>query len=33
VAFGPDRHNGAQESVLVQVQGGRWVQLDQAISY
>jgi branched-chain amino acid transport system substrate-binding protein len=33
VSFGPDRHNGAQESVLVQVQGGRWVQLDQAISY
>lgn len=33
VAFGPERHNGAQESVLVQVRGGRWVQLDQAISY
>jgi branched-chain amino acid transport system substrate-binding protein len=33
VAFGPDRHNGAQESALVQVQNQRWVQLDQAIRY
>jgi branched-chain amino acid transport system substrate-binding protein len=33
VSFGPERHNGARESVLVQVQGGRWVKLDQAITY
>lgn len=33
VSFGPDKHNGAQESALVQVRGGRWVELDQAIGY
>ena len=33
VAFGPGKHNGAQESALVQVRGGRWVELDQAIGY
>jgi len=33
VSFGPDKHNGATESVLSQVQDGRWVTLEQAISY
>lgn len=33
VQFGPERHSGARESVLSQVQNKRWVTLDQAISY
>lgn len=33
VQFGPDRHSGAKESVLSQVQNKRWVKLDQAITY
>jgi branched-chain amino acid transport system substrate-binding protein len=33
VSFGPDKHSGARESVLSQVQNKRWVQLDQAITY
>jgi branched-chain amino acid transport system substrate-binding protein len=33
LSFGPDRHSGAQESVLSQVQSGRWVELEQAITY
>ena len=32
-AFGPEKHSGATESVLSQVQDGRWVTLEQAISY
>ncbi len=33
VQFGPDRHSGAKESVLSQVQNKRWVVLGQAITY
>ena len=33
VSFGPDKHSGATESVLSQVQNGRWVKLEQAITY
>ncbi|MBT7334161.1 MAG: ABC transporter substrate-binding protein [Gammaproteobacteria bacterium] len=33
VSFGPEKHNGATESVLSQVQQGRWVKLQQAITY
>jgi branched-chain amino acid transport system substrate-binding protein len=33
VSFGPNKHSGATESVLSQVQNGRWVKLDEAISY
>ncbi len=33
VSFGPDKHSGATESVLSQVQDGRWVTLEQAITY
>ena len=33
VSFGPDKHSGATESVLSQVQGGRWVTLAESISY
>ena len=33
VSFGPDKHSGATESVLSQVQDGRWVTLEEAISY
>ncbi len=33
VSFGPDKHSGATESVLSQVQDGRWVKLEEAISY
>lgn len=33
VSFGPDKHSGATESVLSQVQNGRWVTLDEAITY
>ena len=33
VSFGPDKHSGATESVLSQVQNGRWVKLEEAISY
>lgn len=33
VSFGPDKHNGASESVLSQVQDGRWVKLTEAIGY
>ena len=33
VSFGPEKHSGATKSVLSQVQDGRWVTLEQAISY
>ncbi|MDZ7668157.1 MAG: ABC transporter substrate-binding protein [Gammaproteobacteria bacterium] len=33
LSFGPERHSGAQESVLSQVRDGRWVKLEQSISY
>lgn len=33
VSFGPKKHGGATESVLAQVQAGRWVALEQAVSY
>lgn len=33
VSFGPDKHSGATESVLCQVRNGRWVKLDEAITY
>lgn len=33
VSFGPDKHSGATESVLSQVQNGRWVTLEEAITY
>ena len=33
VSFGPEKHSGAMGSVLSQVQDGRWVTLEQAISY
>ena len=33
VSFGPEKHSGATESILSQVQEGRWVTLEQAISY
>ena len=33
VSFSADNHSGATQSVLAQVQGGRWVKLDQSISY
>ena len=33
VSFGPKKHGGATESVLAQVQSGRWVALEQAVSY
>jgi len=33
VSFGPNKHSGATESVLSQVQNGRWVKLDEAITY
>jgi branched-chain amino acid transport system substrate-binding protein len=33
VSFGPDKHSGATESVLSQVQNGRWVALEQSITY
>ncbi|NKB98361.1 MAG: ABC transporter substrate-binding protein [Pseudomonadales bacterium] len=33
VSFGPDKHSGATESVLSQVKDGRWVTLEQAITY
>lgn len=33
LSFGPERHSGAQESVLSQVRDGRWVKLQQSISY
>ena len=33
VSFSPDKHSGATESVLSQVQNGRWVMLQQSISY
>ena len=33
VSFGPNKHGGATESVLSQVQGGRWVALEQSVSY
>jgi len=33
ISFGPDQHSGATESVLSQVQNGRWVQLEHAIGY
>ena len=33
VSFSPEKHSGATESVLSQVQNGRWVVLEQSISY
>lgn len=33
VSFGPQKHSGATESVLSQVQNGRWVKLEEAITY
>lgn len=33
VSFGPNKHGGATESVLTQVKDGRWVALEQAVSY
>ena len=33
VSFAADKHSGATESVLSQVQNKRWVKLDQAIGY
>jgi branched-chain amino acid transport system substrate-binding protein len=33
LSFGPDKHSGATESVLLQVQGRRWVQLEHSITY
>jgi branched-chain amino acid transport system substrate-binding protein len=33
LSFGPDKHSGAAESVLSQVQNRRWVELEQAITY
>ncbi len=33
LSFGPNKHSGATESVLSQVQNGRWVVLEQSITY
>jgi branched-chain amino acid transport system substrate-binding protein len=33
VSFGPQKHSGATESVLSQVQNGRWVKLEEAMTY
>lgn len=33
ISFSPAKHSGATESVLSQVQNGRWVKLDEAITY
>ena len=33
VSFGPEKHSGATQSVLSQVQNGRWVPLAQSIGY
>ncbi|MCZ6855853.1 MAG: ABC transporter substrate-binding protein [Gammaproteobacteria bacterium] len=33
VSFSASKHSGATESVLSQVQNGRWVKLEQSISY
>jgi branched-chain amino acid transport system substrate-binding protein len=33
LSFGPDKHSGATESVLSQVQNRRWVKLEQSITY
>ncbi|MBX3707849.1 MAG: ABC transporter substrate-binding protein [Pseudomonadales bacterium] len=33
LSFGPDKHSGASESVLSQVQNRRWVELEQSITY
>lgn len=33
LSFSPTEHNGVHESVLVQVQNGRWVELDVRINY
>jgi branched-chain amino acid transport system substrate-binding protein len=33
VSFSPEKHSGATTSALSQVQGGRWVTLEQSISY
>ena len=33
LSFGPEKHSGATESVLSQVQNGRWVPLAQSIGY
>ena len=33
VSFGPDKHGGVTESVLSQVQNGKWVKIEEAISY
>ena len=33
MTFGPDDHKGVDESVLMMVQDGRWVLLEESISY
>jgi branched-chain amino acid transport system substrate-binding protein len=33
LSFGPQKHSGASESVLSQVQNRRWVKLEQSITY
>lgn len=33
VSFSPTKHSGATESILSQVQNGRWVTLEEAITY
>ena len=33
VSFGPDKHQGVTESMLSQVQNGRWVTLEESVSY
>ncbi len=33
ISFGPKKHSGATESVLSQVQNGRWTTLEQGITY
>ncbi|MFP6835055.1 MAG: ABC transporter substrate-binding protein, partial [Pseudomonadales bacterium] len=33
VSFSPQKHSGATESSLAQVQNGRWVTLQESVSY
>ncbi len=33
LSFGPDDHVGVDESVLVTVRDGRWVTLEESVSY
>jgi branched-chain amino acid transport system substrate-binding protein len=33
ISFGPEKHSGVTESVLSQVQNGRWTTLEQGITY